>query len=64
MSARESAVAPAPAPHVAKDRSCLRCRNGFQSNWSGERICPRCKSSSSWQRGTPRAAPAPKPGRR
>lgn len=64
MSTQDSAAAPESIPHVAKDRSCLRCRKGFQSNWSGERICPRCKSSSSWQRGTPPMSHSPRPGRR
>ena len=30
---------------VAKTRKCLKCREEFESSWSGERICKRCKSS-------------------
>jgi len=36
-----------------KDRQCLRCEETFSSTWSGERICLRCKGSSSWRRGAP-----------
>jgi hypothetical protein len=41
---------------VPKPRRCLRCEESFQSAWSGERICPRCKKSEAWRRGDP--APA------
>lgn len=34
-----------------KKRNCLSCGDGFNSTWAGERICPRCKSSSSWRSG-------------
>ncbi len=30
---------------VAKTRRGLKCREEFESSWSGERICKRCKSS-------------------
>ncbi len=30
--------------HVAKTRKCLKCREPFKSDWSGERICGKCKS--------------------
>lgn len=42
-----------PAPDVAKMRQCLRCRTGFVSNWAGERICSRCKSTNAWRNGSP-----------
>ncbi len=32
-----------------KVRNCLACRRPFESAWAGERICPKCKSSSSWR---------------
>jgi hypothetical protein len=35
----------------AKIRKCLICRAPFPSAWSGERICRRCKSSSTWRSG-------------
>ncbi|MCW9036081.1 MAG: hypothetical protein OQJ97_17810 [Rhodospirillales bacterium] len=36
-----------------KSRPCLRCHEIFESEWAGERICRRCKTSSSWQNGDP-----------
>ena len=43
-----------------KVRNCLACRQPFPSAWAGERICPKCKSSSSWRSGTARQFPAAK----
>lgn len=37
---------------IAKTRDCLRCGRAFASQWSGERICGRCKGSSAWREGT------------
>ncbi len=34
-----------------KTRQCLRCSNKFESEWSGERVCPHCKKSSTWRNG-------------
>ena len=34
-----------------KARPCLKCQSTFESQWSGERICPRCKGSSTWREG-------------
>ena len=31
-----------------KIRSCLMCKDDFESAWSGERVCKRCKSQSKW----------------
>ena len=42
-----------PVRDIAKVRKCLRCKTTFQSKWSGERICARCKSSNSWRNGMP-----------
>jgi hypothetical protein len=39
---------------VPKVRQCLLCEARFQSAWSGERICTRCKSKDAWRRGAPR----------
>ena len=36
---------------VPKVRKCLMCGNSFESAWSGERICKRCKGSSAWKSG-------------
>jgi hypothetical protein len=36
-----------------KVRRCLRCKASFGSQWAGERICPRCKRSTAWQKGMP-----------
>jgi len=36
---------------ASKSRQCLKCREPFTSEWSGERICKRCKSSGSWHSG-------------
>ena len=41
-----------PQPRdVPKARQCLRCDATFPSQWSGERICPRCKGSNAWRSG-------------
>ena len=36
----------------SKVRNCLACRRRFKSAWAGERICPKCKHSSSWRMGS------------
>jgi hypothetical protein len=44
---------------VPKVRQCLRCKATFQSEWSGERICSRCKRSHAWRIGAPiRSSPS------
>lgn len=40
-----------PAEEVRKQRNCLMCHDGFSSAWSGERICPRCRSKAAWREG-------------
>jgi hypothetical protein len=40
-----------PTWDVPKPRPCLRCGTSFHSEWSGERICPRCKTSTAWKTG-------------
>ena len=42
-----------PSRDVPKDRRCLRCQATFQSEWSGVRICSRCKGSNAWRVGAP-----------
>ena len=34
-----------------KTRKCLVCKAPFLSEWAGERICHKCKSSSNWRMG-------------
>ena len=34
-----------------KTRKCLVCKAPFLSEWAGERICHKCKSSSNWRGG-------------
>lgn len=34
-----------------KVRSCLLCKDKFESQWSGERICKRCKNTAAWKSG-------------
>jgi hypothetical protein len=44
---------------IPKTRQCLRCQATFCSEWAGERICARCKSSATWRNGMPqRSYPA------
>jgi len=38
-------------PDKPKVRKCLACATDFESAWSGERICKRCKSSNRWKSG-------------
>lgn len=38
---------------AAKLRQCLRCQTAFLSEWAGERICSRCKSTTTWRSGMP-----------
>jgi len=38
-----------PRPqHEVKTRKCLKCRDLFESRWSGERVCKRCKGSTAY----------------
>ncbi len=34
-----------------KARRCLMCGAAFQSEWAGERVCPRCKQTAAWRQG-------------
>ena len=34
-----------------KTRNCLLCKSPFPSAWAGERVCRRCKSTSTWRSG-------------
>ncbi|MEE8332925.1 MAG: hypothetical protein V3R85_03675 [Alphaproteobacteria bacterium] len=38
-------------PYKPKKRDCLMCGDGFDSEWSGERVCKRCKSNDGWRNG-------------
>ncbi len=42
---------------VAKMRFCLICKTSFQSEWSGERICRRCKAKKTWSSGIAESSP-------
>jgi 5-methylcytosine-specific restriction endonuclease McrA len=33
------------------NRTCLSCRTQFDSAWAGERICQRCKGTTTWRNG-------------
>ncbi|MEX2451012.1 MAG: hypothetical protein WD407_09175 [Rhodospirillales bacterium] len=35
-----------------KVRNCLMCRDPFMSEWSGERVCRKCKGTSEWRSGS------------
>ena len=37
---------------IAKTRDCLMCRDPFESRWSGERVCRRCKGRDGWRNAT------------
>lgn len=37
--------------HKPKNRKCLMCAEPFPSEWAGERICKKCKSSAAWRQG-------------
>lgn len=45
-----------PAVHAIADipkvRACLCCGVDFESSGFGERVCRRCKSSSTWRDGS------------
>ena len=44
-----------PEPERERDpkvRNCLSCLHPFTSEWAGERICRKCKSSSWWRMGS------------
>mgnify|MGYP004250187505 FL=1 len=34
-----------------KQRNCLKCGEKFLSEWTGERICPKCKQTTEWRSG-------------
>lgn len=42
-----------PSHDVPKPRRCLRCETPFVSEWSGNRVCSRCRSSGTWKIGVP-----------
>lgn len=59
LSWRDDGVTEQEVAAPPKQRQCLRCRTLFESAWSGERICARCKGSHAWRQGTPvRSHPA------
>jgi hypothetical protein len=36
---------------IEKVRRCLMCWADFLSQWSGERICAKCRARSAWRSG-------------
>ena len=44
----------APAVRQAKPRRCLLCSVQFDSEWAGDRVCHRCRRSSTWRQGIPK----------
>lgn len=34
-----------------KERDCMMCGEGFESEWFGERICRKCKSTAAYRQG-------------
>ena len=36
---------------VPKLRKCLTCREKFQSEWVGQRVCGKCKKKTQWRSG-------------
>jgi hypothetical protein len=36
---------------VSKFRKCLTCREDFQSEWAGQRVCTKCKKKAKWRSG-------------
>jgi hypothetical protein len=36
---------------IPKTKPCLICKAPFLSEWAGERICRRCKSTAAWRSG-------------
>jgi hypothetical protein len=48
---RDERIAAIDSTSEARLRSCLVCRDDFPSEWAGERVCRRCKSSSVWRSG-------------
>jgi len=39
------------AQYERKLRRCMMCGENFESDWAGERICRRCKSTEAYRRG-------------
>lgn len=51
---RQHPLSPAnerPVEYRPAERKCLKCNSDFYSEWSGERICKKCKGSFNWRSG-------------
>ena len=51
---RQHPLSPAnerPLDYKPGKRKCLSCGTLFPSEWSGERICKKCKASHNWRTG-------------
>ena len=55
--ARLDKPAKAAAQAALKYRPCLVCKTTFPSQWAGERICARCKTTTGWRSGALRTFP-------
>ncbi len=50
MSVEAESMDAEPEPET-KTRNCLMCTHPFSSTWVGERVCSKCKSTSTWKSG-------------
>ena len=41
-----------PYGRITRRRSCLMCREGFESEGAHNRVCDRCKASRTWREGS------------
>ena len=48
---KEPSAAEPPANIGRRERCCLMCGVHFSSEGAGERICRKCKTTSSWRNG-------------
>jgi hypothetical protein len=37
--------------YKARERKCLMCSREFRSEWAGNRVCKKCRTSSAWKEG-------------
>ena len=37
--------------YKARERKCLMCSRDFRSEWAGNRVCKKCRTSSAWKEG-------------
>lgn len=49
--AKQDTTQDADPQYERKNRRCMMCGEDFESDWAGERICRRCKSTEAYRRG-------------